>query len=73
MVASTFAGMAIAAIASGKKGLMTAIQGGCYSMAPIPDPKLGPRKVEVDSMYNTERYRPTYDKKNGLPIFLTRA
>jgi hypothetical protein len=24
-------------------------------------------------MYNTERYRPTYDRKLGLPIFLTRA
>ena len=27
-------------------------------MVPIPDPKLGPRKVDVASMYNTERYRP---------------
>jgi len=24
-------------------------------------------------MYNTERYRPFYDHKLGLPIFLTRA
>jgi len=24
------------------------------------------------TMYNTERYRPTYDRKLGLPIFLTR-
>src|ERR1035438_3835596 len=73
MVASTFAGMAIDAIAAGKKGLMTAISGGCYAMVGIPDPKLGPRKVDVASMYNTERYRPTYDTKAGLPIFLTRA
>jgi hypothetical protein len=29
--------------------------------------------VEVASMYNTERYRPVYDHKLGLPIFLTRA
>jgi hypothetical protein len=29
--------------------------------------------VEVATMYNTERYRPTYDQKAGLPIFLTRA
>jgi 6-phosphofructokinase 1 len=42
-------------------------------MAPIPDPKLGPRRVDVATMYNTERYRPTYDHKLGLPIFLTRA
>jgi len=73
MVASTFAGMAMDAIQEGKHGLMTAINGGCYMLAPIPDPKLGPRRVEVERMYNTERYRPTYDKKLGLPIFLTRA
>jgi 6-phosphofructokinase len=73
MVASTFAGMAVDAIQQGKHGLMTAISDGCYSMVSIPDPKLGPRKVDVESMYNTDRYRPTYDSKLGLPIFLTRA
>ena len=73
MVAATFAGMAMDAVKEGKHGLMTAISNGCFTMAPIPDPKLGPRKVDVATMYNTERYRPTYDSKLGLPIFLTRA
>ncbi|MGB8012359.1 MAG: 6-phosphofructokinase [Terriglobales bacterium] len=73
MVAITYAGMAMDAVQEGKSGLMTAINGGCYAMVPIPNPKLGPRKVEVATMYNTERYRPTYDCKLGLPIFLTRA
>jgi ATP-dependent phosphofructokinase / diphosphate-dependent phosphofructokinase len=73
MVASTFAGMAIDAIEAGQKGLMTAISNGCFTMAPIPDPAMGPRRVEIDTMYNQERYRPKYDHKLGLPIFLTRA
>jgi 6-phosphofructokinase 1 len=73
LVANTFAGMAMDAIEAGKSGLMTAISGGCYAMVPIPDPKLGPRHVEVATMYNTERFRPIYDHKLGLPIFLTRA
>lgn len=73
MVASTFAGMAVDCIKDGKSGIMTAIVNGCYTLSPIPDPKLGPRKVDVATMYNTERYRPTYDKKLGLPIFLTKA
>ncbi len=73
MVATTFAGMAMDAVLEGKSGLMTAIQEGRYAMVGIPDPKLGPRKVEVSTMYNTERYRPTYDHKLGLPIFLTRS
>jgi 6-phosphofructokinase 1 len=73
MVAVSFAGMAIDAIQEGKHGLMTAISDGNFALVGIPDPKLGPRHVEVESMYNTDRYRPTYDKKLGLPIFLTRA
>ena len=73
MVASTFAGMAMDAIQEGKHGLMTAINNGSYAMVGIPDPKLGPRHVDVASMYNIERYRPVYDHKLGLPIFLTRA
>jgi 6-phosphofructokinase 1 len=72
MVGFTFAGMAMDALQEGKSGLMTAINEGRYGLEPIPDPKLGPREVDVASMYNTERYRPTYDHKIGLPIFLTR-
>ncbi len=73
MVASTFAGMAMGCIERGQHGLMMAICGGCYAAAPIPDPKLGPRKVDIETMYNSERYRPNYENKSGLPIFLTRA
>ena len=72
LVAFTFAGMAMDALEEGKSGLMTAINEGRYAMVPIPDAKLGPRKVDITSMYNTERYRPKYDHKLGLPIFLTR-
>jgi ATP-dependent phosphofructokinase / diphosphate-dependent phosphofructokinase len=71
MVATTFGNMALDTIMEGKSGLMTAIDHGCYTMAPIPDPKLGPRKVDLERMYNTERYRPKYENKLGLPIFLT--
>ncbi|MBM3724813.1 MAG: 6-phosphofructokinase [Acidobacteria bacterium] len=72
LVATTFASMAIDAIRDGLSGRMTAINHGVYSLEPIPDPALGPRKVDVESMYNTERYRPRYDRKLGLPIFLTK-
>jgi len=72
LVAFTFAGMAMDAVDEGRSGQMTAVTEGRYVMAPIPDPKLGPRKVDIASMYNIERYRPKYDHKLGLPIFLTR-
>jgi 6-phosphofructokinase len=72
LVAFTFAGMAMDVLEAGKSGLMTAIDDGRYVMAPIPDPKLGPRKVDIASMYDIGCYRPQYDYKIGLPIFLTR-
>src|SRR5579863_9153194 len=73
MVASTFAGMAMDCIGKGEHGLMMAISHGCYASVPIPDPGLGPRKVDVETMYNTQRYRPNYAHLLGLPIFLSRA
>ncbi|MGI8989288.1 MAG: 6-phosphofructokinase [Bryobacteraceae bacterium] len=73
LVASTFAGMAVDCIEHGRHGLMMALSGGCYAAQPIPDPKLGPRRVDLTTMYNTDRYRPSYASKMGLPIFLTRA
>ena len=71
MVAATFAGMAVDCLERGESGKMMAINHGCYAAVPIPDPKLGPRHVDVARMYNTERYRPSYTGKMGLPIFLT--
>jgi 6-phosphofructokinase len=73
LIASTFGTIALDAVLQGKSGLMAAIQNGSYALAAIPDPKLGPRKVDVETMYDTNRYRPNYSNKLGLPIFLTRA
>jgi len=73
MVANTFGGMAIDTIRQGGKGVMMAINGGKYAAVPIPDPKLGPRAVDVAKMYDTARYRPSYTGKMDLPVFLTHA
>jgi 6-phosphofructokinase 1 len=73
VVALTFGNMATYdAILEGKTGLMSALVEGRYDV-PIPDVNLGPRKLDVASTYNTERYRPIYANKRGLPIFLNRA
>jgi 6-phosphofructokinase 1 len=73
LVAGTFGNMAMDCLLEDKHGVMMAIVNGCYARMPIPDPKLGPRTVDIESMYNTDRYRPNYANKAGLPIFLTRA
>src|SRR5579863_3192058 len=73
LVAATFGNIAMDAVLAGKSGLMAALVHGCYTMAQIPDPAQGPRRVDIQTMYNTDRYRPNYQNKMGLPIFLTRA
>jgi ATP-dependent phosphofructokinase / diphosphate-dependent phosphofructokinase len=73
LVALTFGNMAYDAILEGKTGLMSALVEGCYDLVPIPDARLGPLTLDVASTYNTERYRPLYSNKRGLPIFLNRA
>jgi 6-phosphofructokinase 1 len=72
LVAQTYGTMALDALLEGRRGLMSAMVNGCYQLVPIPDPALGPRTVDVEHMYNTERYRPLYGDKRGLPVFLTR-
>jgi ATP-dependent phosphofructokinase / diphosphate-dependent phosphofructokinase len=73
LVGLTFGNMAYDAILEGKTGLMSALVNGSYELVPIPDAKLGPRKLDVATMYNTERYRPSYGNKLGVPLFLQRA
>ena len=73
LVGITFGNMAYDAVLEGKTGLMSALVEGCFQLVPIPDPGLGPRKLDVATVYNTERYRPMYAAKRGLPVFLQRA
>jgi len=73
MVAVTFGHMAVDAVEQNKSGVMTAIQNGRYAMVPIPDSKLGPRRIDVETMYNTTQYRPLYSNKSGMPVFLNQA
>ncbi len=73
LIACTFGNMAVECLAQNKTGLMAAISGGCYRMVPIPESKLGPRKIDVESTYDTEQCRPKYSNKEGIPVFLSRA
>jgi len=70
MVATTFANVAMDLVAAGVTGRMVAIQDGKYAHTDLPDPALGPRKVDVATMYNELRFRPRYDGKLGDPMLL---
>ncbi len=70
MVGTTFANVAMDLVEGGASGRMVAIQDGKYAHTALPDPGLGPRKVDVAVMYNTERFRPRYEGKLGDPMLL---
>ena len=71
IVAIGFANIALELIRDGVSGRMTAIQAGRYAQVPIPDAALGPRKVDIASLYNIERYRPSYKSKIGAPLLFS--
>jgi ATP-dependent phosphofructokinase / diphosphate-dependent phosphofructokinase len=70
MVAMTFANVAMDLIRDGISGRMVAIQDGKYAHTHLPEPGLGPRKVDVAEMYDTNRFRPRYEGKLGDPMLL---
>lgn len=71
MVAITFANVAMDLICDGIHGRLIGIQDGKYSHAPLPDPKLGARRVDVARLYNEDRFRPKYSGKLGMPLLLS--
>lgn len=73
IVAITFANVAVDLIREGVHGRLTAVRDGKYTHVPIPDPKLGARRIDVPSMYNLTRYRPHYAGRIGSPLLLSTA
>jgi 6-phosphofructokinase len=72
LVAITFANIAVEMLFDGVTGRMVGIQNGCYAHAPLPASSLGARKVDLNTLYNTERYRPNYASKLGAPLLFNR-
>jgi len=73
LVAITFANIAVDLLAEGTFGRMTAIRDGNYAHAPLPERSLGARQLDVETMYNVERFRPRYEAKLNAPLLLGRA
>jgi ATP-dependent phosphofructokinase / diphosphate-dependent phosphofructokinase len=71
IVAITFANVAVDLIREGIHGRLTAVRDGKYTHAPLPDPKLGARRIDVPKMYNVTRYRPHYAGRLGSPLLLS--
>ena len=70
LVAITFANIAVDLLADGQTGRMVAVRDGNYAHAPLPERSLGARTIDVEAMYNAERFRPRYEAKLGSPLLL---
>jgi ATP-dependent phosphofructokinase / diphosphate-dependent phosphofructokinase len=71
LVSISFANIAVSLIADGISGKMIAIQNGCYAQVPLPDVSLGARKVNLEKLYNVDRYRPNYSSKLAMPLMFS--
>ena len=70
MVAITFANIAVDLIRDdAAAGNMIAIVDGKYAFVDIPEPG-NPRKVDVSTMYDLDRFRPQYHNRLGKPMML---
>lgn len=70
MVAITYANVAMDLIRDGIHGRLTAVQDGKYTHAPLPEPKMGARRVNIEYAYHVPRFRPNYSGKLGFPLLL---
>lgn len=71
IVATTFANIAVDLIRDNAAGRMIGIQQGVYVHTPLPPKPLGPRKLNIQKLYDTERYRPKYTSKLGEPLLFS--
>lgn len=72
LVAITYANIAVDLIRDGLRGRLVGLRNGCYSQVPLAELPSGSRKVDVEKLYNTERYRPNYTSKLGAPLLFNK-
>ncbi|MFO7610168.1 MAG: ATP-dependent 6-phosphofructokinase [Candidatus Krumholzibacteriia bacterium] len=71
MVAMNFGNLALDLLLEGASGLMTALQDGKYTTADLAAVIQGVKRVDVDSYYEKDEYRPMVRRVRGTPMFLT--
>ncbi len=70
MVALSYANLATDLIAQARSGRMVALRDGKYTHIPLSTVISGIKRVDVDEMYDRERYRPKVASMLGKPMFL---
>ena len=70
MVANSYGNLAVQLIQRGEKGKMVALHGGKYTTVPVEMVMAGKKRVDVNSYYDVDNYRPRVRNFMGLPMFL---
>ncbi len=70
MVGFNFAQLAMDLINRGSFGRMVAIQNGIYTHIPLSTLTSGVKRVNVDDLYDVDKYRPKIRSIEGKPLFL---
>jgi 6-phosphofructokinase 1 len=70
LVPKNFGTMAVRCIEDGRTGIMVAVQDGKYTTVPADMNIRGKRRVDVETMYDIEAYRPRIATLTGMPMFL---
>jgi 6-phosphofructokinase 1 len=70
MVATSYGSLAVQQLTRSETGVMVALQRGTYTTVPIETCISGVKRVDVDELYDAERYRPRVRHLLGKPMFL---
>ncbi len=70
MVALSYANLATDLIVQGRSGRMVALRDGKYTHLPLSTVISGIKRVNVDELYDREKYRPKVANMLGKPMFL---
>ncbi len=70
MVALSYANLATDLISQGRSGRMVALRDGKYTHLPLSTVISGIKRVDVDELYDREKYRPKVANMLGKPMFL---
>ena len=70
MVAISYANLAVDELLQGHSGRMVALQSGQYTTVPANISTQGVKRVDIQSLYDTDNYRPKVRNMLGKPMFL---
>lgn len=70
LVCRTFGHLASDLLLSGQSGRMVAVRDGRFTHIDMGEVTQGVRRVDVDRLYDVEKYRPKLNGVEGLPMFL---